>query len=189
QGPLAETAPGLELASSVSDPYDGYVIETFIPFDLLPAPVDPENMTMNIFIYDSDTNDLTGQTRLGWSVWGGVQGDPYRWGHVHLEGYTASGEGELEPPQMPLEAARSVDSPWSILQSAEDGVPLAGAPAVSEAEAVQVSDGPTVEGGTLTATVQAGDAGGQIHAFALDQDGNALGDQVLTIEAGGTADI
>jgi len=189
QGPLAETAPGLELASSVSDPYDGYVIETFIPFDLLPAPVDPENMTMNIFIYDSDTDDLTGQTRLGWSVWGGVQGDPYRWGHVHLEGYTASGEGELEPPQMPLEAARSVDSPWSILQSAEDGVPLAGAPAVSEAEAVQVSDGPTVEGGTLTATVQAGDAGGQIHAFALDQDGNALGDQVLTIEAGGTADI
>src|SRR5690606_39405955 len=123
QGPLAETAPGLELASSVSDPYDGYVIETFIPFDLLPAPVDPENMTMNIFIYDSDTDDLTGQTRLGWSTWGGVQGDPYRWGHVHLVDFTLSDGGEVQPPQMPLEAAQSVDSPQSIVQSAGDGVP------------------------------------------------------------------
>ena len=37
-------------------------------------------MGLNIFVYDSDTQDKTGQTRIGWSTWGGVQGDPYRWG-------------------------------------------------------------------------------------------------------------
>ncbi|HYH12323.1 MAG TPA: hypothetical protein VD789_08225, partial [Thermomicrobiales bacterium] len=46
-----------------------------------------------------------------------------------------------------------------------------------------------LDGGTLTATVQAGGAGGQIHAFALDADGNVLGDQVLTVEAGGSVDV
>src|SRR5699024_5072919 len=77
QGPVEETAPDFELASTVSDPYDGYTIEAMIPYDALPADIDPDNATMNIFIYDSETQDLTGQTRLGWSTWGGVQGDPY----------------------------------------------------------------------------------------------------------------
>ncbi|MDQ4099840.1 MAG: PIG-L family deacetylase, partial [Chloroflexota bacterium] len=33
QGPVAETAPNLQVASTVSDPFSGYIIETFIPFD------------------------------------------------------------------------------------------------------------------------------------------------------------
>ncbi len=189
QGPVSETAPDMELASSVSDPYSGYVIETFIPYDSLPAPVDPDNMAMNIFIYDSDTQDLTGQTRLGWSVWGGVQGDPYRWGHVNLDGYTATDGGELQAPQMPLDAAHSVESPMSIVQSASDGVPLSGAPAVTDANAISLSSGPTLDGGTLAATVQAGDASGTVRAYALADDGSVVGEQELAVEAGGTGEI
>jgi LmbE family N-acetylglucosaminyl deacetylase len=188
QGPVAETAPGFEVASTVSEPYSGYVLETFIPYDALPAPVDPDNMAMNIFIYDSDTQDLTGQTRLGWSTYGGVQGDPYRWGHVTLDGYTISDGGELQPPRMPLDAAQSVDSPQSILQSASDGVPLGGGAAVAEGSQVTVADGPAVTDGTLTATLQAGDSDGTVHAFAIGPDG-VLGDQEVPIDAGGTADI
>jgi LmbE family N-acetylglucosaminyl deacetylase len=188
QGPVADTAPGFEVASTVSEPYTGYVVETFIPYDALPAPIDPNDLAINIFIYDSDTQDLTGQTRLGWSVWGGVQGDPYRWGHVNLDGYTATDGGEVEPPQMPLDVAESVNSPWSIIQAAEDGVGLGGNPVVGEASKVTVTSGPAVEEGTLTATVQAGDTGGEIHAFAVS-DGTVLGDQAVTIEAGATADI
>jgi LmbE family N-acetylglucosaminyl deacetylase len=188
QGPVTETAPGFEVASTVNEPYSGYVLETFIPYDALPAPIDPDNMAMNIFIYDSDTEDLTGQTRLGWSTYGGVQGDPYRWGHVRLVDYTLSDGGEVQPPQMPLDVARSVDSPQSILQSASDGVPLGGSPPVAESGRVTVADGPAVEGGTLTATLQAGDAGGDIHAFAIGPDG-AIGAQELEIEAGDTAEV
>ena len=63
-----------------------------IPFADLPAAVGPERRGVNVFIYDSDTQDKTGQTRLGWSTWGGVQGDPYRWGRVRLDGYTPPAE-------------------------------------------------------------------------------------------------
>jgi hypothetical protein len=188
QGPVAETAPGFEVASSVSEPYTGYVLETFIPYDALPAPVDPDNMAMNIFIYDSDTQDLTGQTRLGWSTYGGVQGDPYRWGHVNLIDDTLSDGGEVQPPKMPLDAAHSVDSPQSILQSAGDGVGLGGNASVPESGRVTVADGPAIADGALTATLQAGDAGGTVHAFAIGPDG-AIGDQQVEIAPGGTADI
>lgn len=188
QGPVADTAPGFEVASTVSEPYAGYVLETFIPYDALPAPVDPDNMAMNIFIYDSDTEDLTGQTRLGWSTYGGVQGDPYRWGHVNLTGYTLSDGGEVEPPQMPLEVAESVDSPQSIVQSAGDGVPLGGNAAAPEGSRVSVSEGPDVTDGTLTATLRAGDAGGTVHAYAIGPDG-AIADQVIELEAGETAEV
>lgn len=188
QGPIAETAPGMELASTVSDPYNGYVIETFIPFEALPAPVDPDDLAMNIFIYDSDTDDLTGQTRLGWSVWQGVQGDPYRWGHVNLLGYPEANGAEPEEPQMPLEAAQSVNSPWSIIQAARDGVPPGGSPAVLQGSEVTVTSGPTVQDGVLTATVEAGEAGGSVHAFVVS-DGEVLGDQTVDIEGGQTVDL
>jgi hypothetical protein len=188
QGPVAETAPGFEVASTVSEPYTGYVLETFIPYDALPAPVDPDNMAMNIFIYDSDTQDLTGQTRLGWSTYGGVQGDPYRWGHVNLIGYTLSDGGEVQPPKMPLDAAHSVDSPQSILQSSADGVGLGGNPTVLPGSGVMVASGPAVQDGVLTATVQAGESGGTLHAFAIGPDG-AVGDQTVEIEAGQSVDL
>jgi hypothetical protein len=143
---------------------------------------------MNIFIYDSDTEDLTGQTRLGWSTYGGVQGDPYRWGHVNLTGYTLSDGGDVEPPQMPHDVAGSVDSPQSIVQSAGDGVPLGGNEAAPEDSRVTVAEGPSVADGTLTATLQAGDAGGTVHAFAIGPDG-VIADQAVEIEAGETAEV
>ncbi len=188
QGPISETAPGMEVASSVSDPYTGYVIETFIPFEALPAPVDPDELAMNIFVYDSDTDDLTGQTRLGWSVWRGVQGDPYRWGHVTLEGYTATDGGELDEPRIPLEAAQSANSPWSIIQSANDGVGLAGLPVVSDAAAMHVTEGPTVVDGVLTATISSGDASGTVHVFAV-QDTTVLAEQSEALTAGSTIGV
>ena len=72
----------------VTRPTPGYTLEVKIPLADLPSAVDPAHLGLNIFIYDSDTQDLTGQTRLGWSTYGGVQGDPYRWGHATLPGYT-----------------------------------------------------------------------------------------------------
>jgi hypothetical protein len=188
QGSVAETAPGFAVASTVSEPYTGYVLETCFPYDALPAPVDPDSMAMNIFIYDSDTEDLTGQTRLGWSTYGGVQGDPYRWGHVNLVGYTRSDGGAVEPPQMPLDVAESVHSPQSILQAAGDGVPLGGNPAVLPGSEVTIASGPTVQDGVLTVTLQAGEADGAVHAFAIGPDG-AIGDVEIEIEGGQSVDI
>ncbi|HEV2089042.1 MAG TPA: sugar-binding protein, partial [Cryptosporangiaceae bacterium] len=142
QGPVAETAPGMEVASTVtSEPYSGYVIEAKIPLAELPAAADPERFAMNLFIYDSDTQDLTGQTRLGWSTFGGVQGDPYRWGQATLLGYTPP-DREADAPVLPTEAAQSVESPLSILQSTQDGVPLAGAAPVRRAERLDVRGQP-----------------------------------------------
>lgn len=89
---------------------------------------------------------------------------------------------------MPLDATQSVDSPWSIIQSAQDGVPLGGGPSVDSASAVSVISGPSIEDGTLTATVEAGEAGGALHAFAVSEN-EVLGDQVVTIEAGDIVDV
>lgn len=161
QGPVSTTAPGFEVASTLSEPYTGYVLETLIPWDSLPADIDPQQAAMNIFIYDSDTEDLTGQSRLGWSTWNGVQGDPYRWGLTEFEGYTPPAEARTEPeePQMPLEVARSIDSPQSIAQSARDGVGLAGKPTVAEGEGVQVVDDPVIENGQVTVQLQSASEG------------------------------
>jgi len=161
QGPVSETAPGMEVASVLSEPYTGYVIETLIPYDALPADIDPANAAMNIFIYDSDTEDLTGQSRLGWSVWNGVQGDPYRWGKTTFEGFTPPSGSRTEPeaPQIPLEAAQSTLSPLSIAQSAMDGVGLAGKPSVAEGEGVTVIGEPGIENGEVTVELESGSDG------------------------------
>jgi len=161
QGPVSETAPGFKVASKINDPYSGYVVETFIPFADLPADIDPRNAAMNIFVYDSDTKDLTGQTRLGWSTWGGVQGDPYRWGKTRFEGYTPPTDAQTTPdaPKMPLDAAHSVDSPQSIMQSAMDGVGLAGMPSVPQAEGLVITSNPVVDGAKVDFSFTAQSAG------------------------------
>ncbi len=161
QGPVSETAPGFKVASTISEPYSGYVIETFIPFADLPADIDPTNAAMNIFIYDSDTQDLTGQTRLGWSTWGGVQGDPYRWGKTVFAGYTPPANARTTPdaPKMPLLAAKSVDSPQSIRQSAMDGVGLAGMPKVPAGEELVIEGTPEVDGPNVKLEMKSNGAG------------------------------
>ena len=178
QGPIAETATGMEVASTVNEPYDGYVIEVMIPYDSLPADIDPANATMNIFIYDSDTEDLTGQTRLGWSTWGGVQGDPYRWGKIVFEGAdgatpvaaaasASDGEAVLDEPVMPLEAAQSVNSPQSIRQSAADGVGLGGHPLIPDGEGVTVDSG-SVEDDVVVLEMGMGSSGDLYIAYVVD---------------------
>ncbi|OHR66957.1 hypothetical protein HMPREF3291_00860 [Bacillus sp. HMSC76G11] len=133
QGPIEETAPGMEIASIIDEEnYDGYTIEVKVPFSALPAAVDPEKLAFNIFIYDSDTNNKTGQTRLGWSTWGGVQGDPYRWGHGYVKDYQPNNNQQPKEPIIPKDVAESVLSPQSILQSSLNGVPLASGAAAEE---------------------------------------------------------
>lgn len=170
QGPAPETAIGMEVSSVLSEPYAGYVIETFVPYSALPADIDPENATINIFIYDSDTEDLTGQTRLGWSTWGGVQGDPYRWAKATFEGFTPAADARTttDEPVIPLLAAQSSNSPQSILQSSEDGVSLAGKPAVTPENALSIVGEPVVDGGLVTVTIATGDVAGNLNVFLWD---------------------
>ncbi len=154
QGPGAETAPGMEVAAvmgaartqnahggscgscgcaactggaTAAEGYTGYTVEAKIPLDVLPDNVDPERMGLNVLVYDSDTQDKTGQTRIGWSTFNGVQADPFRWSLATLPGLAATPSDPVAPT-MPDTAALSVDSPQSIAQSAADGVGLGGGP-------------------------------------------------------------
>jgi LmbE family N-acetylglucosaminyl deacetylase len=115
-------APGVRVASKITG--SGYVVEVAVPMAELPGAVDPANLGLNVLVYDSDTQDRTGQTRIGWSTWGGVQGDPYRWGHAKVDGYTPPPDRPIDPPApvLPLEALASVDSPLSIAQSVRLGL-------------------------------------------------------------------
>jgi LmbE family N-acetylglucosaminyl deacetylase len=197
QGPVAETAPGFEVASSLTEPYTGYVLETYIPFDALPADLDPDNAAMNIFIYDSDTQDLTGQSRLGWSTWNGVQGDPYRWGETVFEGFgpdiaspvadaatPIAGEAQVDEPIMPLDVAQSTQSPQSIAQSAADGVPLGGRTPVAEGEGLTNVEAAVDANGQLTLSYDAG-ANGMANYFLVDLDGATIGSGMFQVSAGG----
>jgi LmbE family N-acetylglucosaminyl deacetylase len=186
QGPVSETAPGFEVASTLTEPYTGYVLETFIPFESLPADIDPNNAALNVFIYDSDTEDLTGQNRLGWSTWNGVQGDPYRWGQITLEGFggaeaspVAGGAtpvaetAQLDEPIMPLDVAQSTESHLSIAQSAADGVPLAGRAPVPDGMGLTFLREPTLAGSNLTIAFEAA-SNGTVNYFVVLDDGTVL---------------
>ncbi|MEV0081726.1 sugar-binding protein [Saccharopolyspora sp. NPDC050642] len=157
QGPGQETAPGMQVASKLAEPYGGYSVEAKIPFSVLPDAVDPGRMGLNVLIYDSDTQDKTTQTRVGWSTWKGVRGDPYRWGLAELPGYQPPATRPKEPV-LPDTAARSVDSPLSILQSSVDGVPLSGAPGLA-ADAVQIRSVRRVDATTVDVELAANVAG------------------------------
>lgn len=128
QGVAEETAPGMEVAVTMADSedaYTGYDLEVRIPFDVFPDAIDPGHMGFNILINDSDTQNQAAQVRVGWSTFAGVRADPWRWGQVSLEGLDDAGS-EPKDAVLPSTAARSVDSPLSILQSAGDRVPLGG---------------------------------------------------------------
>ncbi len=172
QGEGNLVAPGMEVASSVSSPYAGYVVETKIPASALPHTIDPEHMGLNLFVYDSDTQDLTGQTRLGWSTWGGVQGDPYRWGTASFPGWTPPAVS-TQSPLFGFAALSSLASPQSIEQSVRTGVPLAGKPAAAADKAASaVWAWP--EAGVLQVALDARSAG-KLRLFALADDGSVVG--------------
>lgn len=189
QGPVAETAPGLEVASSLTDPYVGYTLEVKIPLAALPAAIDPTEATLNVFIYDSDTQDKTGQTRLGWSTFEGVQGDPYRWGRAAFEGYAPPPDRSTTPaaPVLPLEPIRSVASPQSILQAAADGVPLAGGPAARPDAGLALVSGLTIDGDRVRLDLVAGGAG-TAHLF-LWNGTTATASQTVALTTGQTTPV
>ncbi|MFC5720980.1 sugar-binding protein [Streptomyces gamaensis] len=123
QGPAKNTAPGMTVASVVTDdPYTGYSVEAKIPLADLPAPVDPDRLTANVLLYDSDSQDRTGRTRLAWSPYGSAQADPYVWGTLRLPGYVPPPGRPALAPVIPQDAARSARSPASRDQAERTGV-------------------------------------------------------------------
>lgn len=188
QGPGAQTAPGMTVASTVSSPYTGYTVETKIPLADLPAAVDPSRMGLDVLIYDSDTTDKTGQTRIGWSTWGGVQGDPYRWGLATLPGYTPppGRPATAPPPVIPKTAALSVNSPQSIAQAAATGIPLAAGPAAPRSDTARIAGRPIVHGGSVTFRLRATGPG---TAYAYVWDGRTAGQKTVHVTAAGTSTV
>ena len=127
QGPAARTAPGMRVVSAVTTPYCGYSVEVKIPLGDLPTVVDPDRFSINILIYDSDTQDKTGQTRLAWSPFGSAQADPYVWGRARLTNYIPRADRSTtpRPSHIPTDVARSTDSPAALAQARRLGVPIA----------------------------------------------------------------
>jgi hypothetical protein len=88
QGPIEQTAPGMQLASRRTP--TGYEIATSIPWPLLGVDPRPGHlMGFNILIYDGDKPDAAvgeniNKSRLAWSPQRGVQGRPEDWGRLRL---------------------------------------------------------------------------------------------------------
>ncbi|SEH03294.1 GlcNAc-PI de-N-acetylase [Nonomuraea solani] len=181
QGPGETAAPGMKVASVVSA--GAYAVEMAIPMAVLPDDVDPAHLGLNILVYDSDTQDKTGQTRIGWSTWGGVQGDPYRWGVAALAGFEPPADRPATPPVIPDVALSSLDSPQSLEQAVRVRLPLAGGPAARESESGRVVAA-TVRQGAVRVTLRAA-AGGKAHLFVRDAQGTA-GGRVVTVPRGTT---
>ncbi|WP_084772339.1 sugar-binding protein [Nonomuraea candida] len=186
QGPGERTAPGMRVASKAGD--GEYTVELAIPMELLPGAVDPDHLGLNILVYDSDTQDRTGQTRIGWSTWGGVQGDPYRWGVAALPGYRPPPDRPTTPPDavIPDSALSSLDSPQSLEQSVRVRVPPGGAPEATAAESGRVTAASAGRDG-VRVTLRAA-APGEAHLFVRDARGTA-GSRAVTVPRGGTTAV
>ncbi|MGN9767992.1 sugar-binding protein [Micromonospora sp. SD12] len=179
QGPGATTAPGMTVVSKVTAPYTGYTIEARIPFAVLPDAIDPARMGFNVLVYDSDTQDLSSQSRLGWSTFTGVRADPYRYGLVTLPGLTPA-QRQPSAPVFPDTAARSVHSPQTIAQSAVDGVAPAAVTRLPE-RALRLTDQRQVAGG-VQVTVRA-DRAGTVYLHTWDGD-RSLGERSVQVRSG-----
>ncbi|HEX4817072.1 MAG TPA: sugar-binding protein, partial [Nonomuraea sp.] len=180
QGP----ATGVAVASRVSA--GEYVVELGIPLDLLPGSIDPARLGLNILVYDSDTQDKTGQTRIGWSTWGGVQGDPYRWGVASLTGYQPPSDRPVPDPVIPDTALSSLDSPQSLEQAVRVHLPVAGGPGARERESGLVVSA-VRGGGQVSVRLRTG-SGGTAHVFVRDADGTA-GSRVVPVAGPGTTTV
>ncbi|MEU7934711.1 sugar-binding protein [Micromonospora echinofusca] len=179
QGPGATTAPGMTVVSKVTAPYTGYTIEARIPFAVLPDAIDPARMGFNVLVYDSDTQDLSSQSRLGWSTFTGVRADPYRYGLVTLPGLTPA-QRQPSTPVFPDTAARSVHSPQTIAQSAVDGVAPAAVTRLPE-RALRLTGQRQVADG-VRVTVRA-DRAGTVYLHTADGD-RSLGERSVQVRAG-----
>ncbi|MER5392347.1 sugar-binding protein [Saccharopolyspora sp. NPDC002686] len=184
QGPGAETAPGVQLASKVRE--GGYTVELAIPLRALPGSVDPRQLGLNVLVYDSDTQDLTGQSRIGWSTWAGVQGDPYRWGRATLQDHPSEQPAPPPAPILPLDAASSVDSPQSIAQAARLATSLGSAPPAGDS-AARITDARTQQGVVHTRLDVNGP--GRAHLFVVDATNAVLADRQLDVDGHGERDV
>ncbi|MBB5832894.1 sugar-binding protein [Brachybacterium aquaticum] len=164
QGPIDQVAPSVRIAAKISDPYEGYVVETTIPFAELPDGIDPTKVGFNVVVYDSDTQDNTGQSRIGWSTFPGVQADPFRWGVLELPGLAPGPDAPVEP-RIPDTSARSVESVQSILQAAADEVGLGGFPWLGSG-ALRL-DQASRRGGEVSVRIRTGEAG-TLRAYLWD---------------------
>ncbi|MFI6497792.1 sugar-binding protein [Nonomuraea typhae] len=175
-----------DLPVAVKPAEGGHTIELAIPLEQVPGAVDPGRLGLNILYYDSDTQDKTGQTRIGWSTWGGVQGDPYRWGLATLPGYQPPPGRPTTPPApvLPATALSSLDSPASLEQAARLGLPLAGGPPAAAPLRVAAA---VVRGDAVKVTLVAG-APGEAHLFVRDAKGTA-GSRVVTVSRKGVTTV
>ena len=88
QGPIEQTAPGMQLASQRTP--TGYQVATSIPWHLLGIDPQPGHLLgFNVLIYDGDKSDAAlgeniNECRLAWSPQRGVQGRPEDWGRLRL---------------------------------------------------------------------------------------------------------
>lgn len=127
QGEANITAPGMQVAvkmAATEAAYTGYDMEVKIPFSVLPDNLDPRHVGFNVVVNDSDTQNKAAQNRVGWSTFPGMRADPWRWGILTVD--VPDKGAKPKKPTLPDTAARSVESPQSILQSAADSVPLGG---------------------------------------------------------------
>ncbi|GAA2211622.1 sugar-binding protein [Nonomuraea monospora] len=187
QGPGEETAPGMRVASKVSA--GEYTVEMSIPLQVLPGAIDPGHLGLNILVYDSDTQDRTGQTRIGWSTWGGVQGDPYRWGLATLPGYQPPPDRPTTPPDpvIPNTALSSLDSPQSLEQSIRVNIPPSG-PAAPPSQTGRIVSASTSGGADAVKVTLRSTSRGEIHLFVRDDQGTAAS-RVVTISTKGTTTV
>lgn len=90
QGPMEETAPGMQVASKQVP--GGYDIEFRLPWAAMPTQPKPgDTLALNLVMYDGDTKDARvganiSQSGLAWASfsWGGKQALPYLWPRVTL---------------------------------------------------------------------------------------------------------
>ena len=184
-----DTAPGVKVASRLAEPYTGYTVEVTIPAAVLPAAVDPDTVGLNLLVYDSDTEDKTGQTRLGWSTWPGVQGSPHRWGRARLHGYTPPPRNpdERREPILPLQALPSADSPEAIDQAVRTSTTLGGAPSADPDDSVWVVG--ARRDGRFVAARLAATGPGTAHVFAVDATTGVLGRRIVQVSRPGDREV
>ena len=97
-------------------------------------------------------------------TWTGVRADPWRWGIATLPGYPSQPSAP-KAPVIPATAARSVESPQTLLQSSVDGVAPGGWAALPDGT-VRI-DRATVTAGTVRVTVKTKQTG-ILRAFVWD---------------------
>ena len=182
QGEAHITAPGMQVAVVMASPtaaYTGYDMEVKIPFAVLPDNLDPRHVGFNVVVNDSDTQDKAAQNRVGWSTFPGMRADPWRWGILTVD--VPDKGSKPKAPTLPDTAARSVESPQSILQSAADQVPLGGfAKAKHQLKILSSS----ISGGSVRVALQTPRAG---TARVYLWDGTkVLGSKVVKVSSGRT---